>query len=220
MAAVNGDATLDIIARTPEVSVSVGGIVRGDSDVELRGILSDPQNYLANQLVILALSRQDLDGAFFERGEDELTLFDEGTGRLDTIASYSASTALDGRYEIHAGIVASEEGRDVDVVAVADPVPIVIVGAGLLAAACMVGGGISWLVEWIQTQSSGQAEACRARGGFPKVVLEFSWSFRLRRHEFGCTVRPRFRCEDSAGRVLYEDVGQAEPVHALAGGTS
>lgn len=221
MGAVNGDdGTLDIIARTPEVSVSVGGIVRSDSDVELRGILSDRQNRLGNQSVILTMSREDLNGVSFERIEDSLVLFGEGIGRLDTITNYSLSTVLGGRYEIHTGIVASEEGRDVDVVAVADPVPIVIAGAGLVAAACIVGGGISWLIDWLQARSSGQADACRARGGFPKVVLEFSWSFRLRRHAFGCRVRPRFRCENAFGQALYEEVGQAESVHALASGAS
>jgi hypothetical protein len=57
-------------------------------------------------------------------------------------------------------------GRDLDVAAVADPVPIVIVSTGPLAAACIVGERISCLAARIQTRSSGQANGCRIRGRY------------------------------------------------------
>jgi hypothetical protein len=212
--------TLDVVAITPELSLRVGGVVRDGQDIEMRGHFSDPDRQLDALPIVFSMNWENLiSGASFERVDNQLVRFYED-GRAGSIGDYSELPALGGRYTVHAGTAVSQEGRQVDVFAIADPVPIVVVGAALLGAVCLVGGGISWLIDWAQSKTTGQAADCRARGGYPKVSLQFSVSFSWRRREFGCTAKPRFRCENAQGDLIFEQEGTEESVHALAAGRS
>jgi hypothetical protein len=208
-AGING--TLDIIARTPDLGLLVGGVTREGQEVRLTGALSGSDNFNFSQDVAITL---DWAGADFERLDGGLVLSGEDPNGPDAIIEYSAMEALGGRYEIHSGFVTSEEGRRVEVIAAADPVSLIVVGGGMLAAGCLLGAGTNWLIEWIQTRTSGQAEACRAGGGFPKVMMEFKWSFSLRDVGLKCSVAPHFRCENTRGELIEGWTGPEEPVHA------
>jgi hypothetical protein len=210
--------SLDIIARTPELSLLASGEVREGEDVQLSGVLADPVGGQLSLPTIISMDWSDLANAPFEPVGGSLILYGEDSRPLAAIGDYSHRQVLEGRYDIHAGSIASEHGHLVDIIAVADPVPVVVVGGAMVAAGCLLGGGISWVIEWAQSRMSQQAADCKAQGGYPKVQLQFKWSFSLRRHEFGCTAKPKFRCETVNGELMHEEEGEEESVHALIAG--
>ena len=220
---MGGDAedgqSLDIVARTPELAVSLRGLIvdGGDGDISLDGTLFSPTGEIESLPVTVNIDRPVLEEVRFEPVDAGLLLSYEDGESAHLMANYTAASVLNERYEFHSAIVTSEEGNNVDVFAIADPIPIFIVGAGILAAACLVGGGVSWLVEWVQTHSTGQAQACRDRGLFPKIGIELDWKFSLRRLELGCKARPVFKCQNSNGETISEERGEWKSVHDLSG---
>ena len=182
--------SLDIIARGPDLSLFVQGQVRDAPDVILRGLITDASGEgLLSLPVTLVLDSRDFSDAPVEAIDNRLVFFGSQGEPVTSIVDYSARSVLGDRYELHSGLVLTEQGSRIDAIAVADPVPVVVVGGGILAAACLIGGGMAWLIEWLQTRSSGQAEACRRRGGFPKIAVEFKFSFAWRKR------RIRMHCE-------------------------
>ena len=208
--------SLDIVARTAEVGISIGGFVVEGADVVLDGSIFSPVGALAPLPVVMTIDLESSQEAQFESVDGRLVLFGDEHVSIQEITNYTAVTALDERYVVHSGVVTSEQRREVDVFAIADPVPLVVVGACILAAGCLVGGGVGWLVEWVQSKSSGQYADCIARGRYPKVRLEFKWTFSFRRHQVGCLARSRFSCDSPDGSSSEEEVGDFESVHELA----
>jgi hypothetical protein len=208
--------SLDIVARTAEVGISIGGLVVEGADVALEGSIFSPEGTLAALPVIVTIDRESLGEVQFEPVDGRLVLIGEDHVSIREVMDYTATTALNERYVIHSGVVMSEQSREVDVFAIADPVPIVVIGACILAAGCLVGGGVGWLVEWYQSKSTGQYDDCLARGRYPKVRLEFKWTFSLRKHQVSCLARSRFVCDARDGTPAEEEVGDFESVHDLA----
>jgi hypothetical protein len=125
-------------------------VVRAGELVQLKGVLTDSDGYIRSQDVEIILDWEDVASAIFEPVDNNLVLSGDDSDPTVAVVGYSVGEALAGRYEIHSGVVPSEV-EPVEVIAAADPVPLVIVGAGMLAAACLVGGGVAWIHEWMQT---------------------------------------------------------------------
>ncbi|NNN08734.1 MAG: hypothetical protein HKL85_06020 [Acidimicrobiaceae bacterium] len=208
--------SLDIVAHTAEVGISIGGFVVEGVGVALEGSIFSTIGSIEPLPVIVTIDRESLEEVQFEPLDGGLVLIGEDHVSVREVTNYTAVTALNGRYVIHSGVVMSAQGREADVFAIADPVPIIVVGAGILAAGCLVGGGVGWVIEWFQSNSTGQYADCLARGHYPKVRLEFKWTFSFRRREVSCLVRSRFVCDARDGTSSEEEVGDFESVHDLA----
>jgi hypothetical protein len=208
--------SLDVVGRTAEVGISIGGFVVEGTDVVLEGSIFSPVDALSPIPVVVTIDRESLEEARFDIVDGRLVLFGANREPVQEVTNYSAIDALDERYLIHSGVITSEQHREVDIFAIADPVPLVVVGACILAAGCLLGGGVGWLLEWVQSKSSRQYEDCIARGRYPKVRLEFKWTFSFRRHRVSCLARSRFTCDSPDGESSEEEVGDYESVHDLA----
>jgi hypothetical protein len=206
--------SLDLVARTADVVLSVNGMVRAGEDSRLVGTVASASDPDTSYPVALLLDWDEVGQLSAELGDNGLVLLDSEGQPVGSLRQFSSSVILEGSYEIHAGITEGEDGSPVHIMAIADPVPLIIIGAAAVVAACAVFTGISWALEWLQSRLSGQVADCQASGNYPKVRLEFKIAFSLRRREFGCSFRPVFRCETLSGELISTHQGEFERVHA------
>jgi len=203
--------SLDLVVRVPgsTTTVSMHGRERPGSDVELVGTVTDDEFPGSPQAAVIRLTSRDLDRLQVEHTDNELIFFAGGERARTRIVDFSATPILGGRYEVLSGLVNKGPVGEADFIAVTDPVPIVILGGGILAAACMAFTGFAYVLQKVESWSSGFADACRKSGGIPVATVEIGLSFSLRKRDIGCKVTPRLECKRLDGTVISTQRGKA-----------
>jgi hypothetical protein len=187
--------TLDLMARDHRSGsvLLATAIGPADAPLKLRGSLyavAEPGSIEAIDLPVeAAITADGINELSATYSGDSVYYLDAASERVGAvISSYGVVPSIDGRYEIHSGVVVDADG-EADVVAVSDPAELIL--AGIVATACLAiyGGQIYILKETIA--------AYRERGLVPKLTMRSGF-----RQALTCQFDLTITALDPSGRVV------------------
>ena len=198
--------TLDLLVRggdTPSI-VSVHGEGANLDVIELEGTVASLPD---NMVLPLAISLSDLDSQRFdvqEQGGGNWVFLADGEPTNTAIRSFQATPAIDGHYMIYSGVLANPTGS-VDFVAVADPLPFVVIAGAVAVGGCLAFLAGTVILKQLEARISGFVKKCREQGGIPEVKVRSR--LRVRLGEFSCNPEPELICRDLAGNPIASQFG-------------
>lgn len=205
------DWSLDLLVRgseTPSI-VSVHGEGATLEEMELDGTISS----LPDRTVLpLAISLSDLGSQQFDVQEQDggnWMFLADGKPTETAIRSFQSASAIDDRYTIYSGVLTNPNGS-VDFVAVADPLPFVVIAGAVAVGGCLTFLAGTVILKHLEAKMSGFAKACREQGGIPEVKVRSR--LRVRIGEFSCNPEPELVCRDLAGNPISRQFGALSDV--------
>ncbi len=149
----------------------------------------------------LVISLSDLDPQRFDAQEDDggFVLLADGNPTETSIRSLQSNAAINERYMIHSGVLVNEKGS-VDFVAVADPLPFVVIAGAVAVGGCLAFLAGTVILKHLEAKISGFVKACREQGGTPEVKIRSG--LRVGIGEFSCNPEPELICRDLAGNPI------------------
>lgn len=198
--------TLDLVTwdRDTGSVVRAGGLFSPtDTEFRMSGLLSDPSDG-GSLPITLTVPFGDPTGidtavATDAQGRHELVIREDGE-RISNyrVEDYTSVPGIGGSVTIHSGVWRSGDRRT-DFVAVEDPIPVLVLLAGIGVAGCLAAIGISALAS--HTLVLAQIEACRSLGYSSKISVDVAYGFKRKPLRIACHYKANADCVNVTGRV-------------------
>jgi len=190
--------TLDLTVRNKEtktvIQCSMINSVNEDT-VFLKGTVSSFDG-LNSVPILVSLPKSEIDKIHLNE-LDSTIVFKENSNAKSTyaISDYSINSAMGNKYRVLSGKFLDANGKELEFVASTDPVPVVVIVAGIGAVACIAIIAIDRLTTDCEAVLKSAIDACKESGKSPNIVITTNFGISFDPFKLGCSSDCKLDCK-------------------------